>query len=50
MRYTFEILAMALLIAAGSVLRPAAPAPGCSAPPAAHARAASTPHQEGGRG
>ena len=28
-RYTFEILATVLLIAAGSVLSPAAPAPGC---------------------
>jgi len=28
-RYTFEIVTLALLMAAGSILRPAAPASGC---------------------
>jgi hypothetical protein len=58
MRYTFEILAMGLLMAAGSVLYPAMPRPAISAAssgpvstaPAPHTTVAAAQHINGGRG
>jgi len=53
MRYTFEILALGLLMAAGSILRPAIPAAASnpvSVAPAAHATVAAASHLAGGRG
>ena len=52
-RYTFEIVTLALLMAAGSILRPAAPASGCSLHSAALSpvmTALHLNHLAGGRG
>jgi hypothetical protein len=52
-RYTFEIVTLALLMAAGSILRPAAPASGCHLPSATVGPVMTTVHLShlaGGRG
>ena len=53
MRYTFEILAVALLMAAGSILRPATPSSGCNVSSATWGAILSVrnlAHPVGGRG